>query len=105
MRKHSNRLNNVTEELHIDSIDGGSEAIYRLGHVLGRGRTPTGLRKAAILEPVQRCSAVSLSSQIVKLDAGRSCFYKRIERNLLIGVVSDEGYIIWMITSLPPTGT
>jgi hypothetical protein len=29
------------EELHTDSIDGGSEAIYRPGHVPGRGRTPT----------------------------------------------------------------
>jgi hypothetical protein len=29
------------EELHIDSIDGGHEASYRLGHVSGRGRTPT----------------------------------------------------------------
>jgi hypothetical protein len=29
------------EELHTDSIDGGSETIYRPGHVPGRGRTPT----------------------------------------------------------------
>jgi hypothetical protein len=29
------------EELHTDSIDGGHEAIYRLGHVPGRGCTPT----------------------------------------------------------------
>jgi hypothetical protein len=29
------------EELHTDSIDGGHEASYGLGHVLGRGRTPT----------------------------------------------------------------
>jgi hypothetical protein len=29
------------EELHTDSIDGGHEASYGLGHVPGRGRTPT----------------------------------------------------------------
>jgi hypothetical protein len=29
------------EELHTDSIDKGHEASYRLGHVPGRGRTPT----------------------------------------------------------------
>jgi hypothetical protein len=29
------------EELHTDSIDGGHEANYGLGHVPGRGRTPT----------------------------------------------------------------
>ena len=29
------------EELHIDSIDGGHEASYGLGHVPERGRTPT----------------------------------------------------------------
>jgi hypothetical protein len=29
------------EELHTDSIDGGREANYGLGHVPGRGRTPT----------------------------------------------------------------
>jgi hypothetical protein len=29
------------EELHSDSIDGGHEASYGLGHVPGRGRTPT----------------------------------------------------------------
>jgi hypothetical protein len=29
------------EELHTDSIDGSHEASYRLGHVPGRGRTPT----------------------------------------------------------------
>jgi hypothetical protein len=29
------------EELHTDSIDGGHEANYVLGHVPGRGRTPT----------------------------------------------------------------
>jgi hypothetical protein len=29
------------EELHTDSIDGGLEASYGLGHVPGRGRTPT----------------------------------------------------------------
>jgi hypothetical protein len=28
------------EELHTDSIDGGHEANYGLGHVSGRGRTP-----------------------------------------------------------------
>jgi hypothetical protein len=27
--------------LHTDSIDGGHEASYGLGHVPGRGRTPT----------------------------------------------------------------
>jgi hypothetical protein len=32
------------EELHTDSIDGGHEASYGLGHVPGRGRTPTTLR-------------------------------------------------------------
>jgi hypothetical protein len=31
----------LMEELHTDSIDGGSEAIDRPGHVPGRGRTPT----------------------------------------------------------------
>jgi hypothetical protein len=31
----------LMEELHTDSIDGGSEANYGLGHVPGRGRTPT----------------------------------------------------------------
>ena len=31
----------VMEELHTDSIDGGHEASYGLGHVPGRGRTPT----------------------------------------------------------------
>jgi hypothetical protein len=31
----------MMEELHTDSIDGGHEAIYRLGHVPGRGCTPT----------------------------------------------------------------
>jgi hypothetical protein len=29
------------EELHTDSINGGHEASYGLGHVPGRGRTPT----------------------------------------------------------------
>jgi hypothetical protein len=29
------------EELHTDSINGGHEANYGLGHVPGRGRTPT----------------------------------------------------------------
>jgi hypothetical protein len=29
------------EELHTDSIDGGHEASYGLGHVPGRERTPT----------------------------------------------------------------
>jgi hypothetical protein len=29
------------EELHSDNIDGGHEASYGLGHVPGRGRTPT----------------------------------------------------------------
>jgi hypothetical protein len=29
------------EELYTDSIDGGHEASYGLGHVSGRGRTPT----------------------------------------------------------------
>jgi hypothetical protein len=29
------------EELHIDSINRGHEASYGLGHVPGRGRTPT----------------------------------------------------------------
>jgi hypothetical protein len=29
------------EELHTNSIDGGREASYGLGHVTGRGRTPT----------------------------------------------------------------
>ena len=29
------------EELHTDSIDGDYEASYGLGHVPGRGRTPT----------------------------------------------------------------
>jgi hypothetical protein len=29
------------EELHTESIDGGYEASYGLGHVPGRGRTPT----------------------------------------------------------------
>jgi hypothetical protein len=33
------------EELHTDSIDGANEASYGLGHVPGRGRTPT-LHKA-----------------------------------------------------------
>jgi hypothetical protein len=28
-------LRRLMEELHTDSIDGGSEAIYRLGHVPG----------------------------------------------------------------------
>jgi len=32
------------EELHTDSIDGGSEAIYRPGHVPGWGRTPTDVK-------------------------------------------------------------
>jgi hypothetical protein len=31
----------LMEELHTDSIDGGHEANYGLGHVPGRGRTPT----------------------------------------------------------------
>jgi hypothetical protein len=31
----------MMEELHTDSIDGGHEANYGLGHVPGRGRTPT----------------------------------------------------------------
>jgi hypothetical protein len=31
----------LMEELHTDSIDGGHEASYGLGHVPGRGRTPT----------------------------------------------------------------
>jgi hypothetical protein len=31
----------MMEELHTDSIDGGHEASYGLGHVPGRGRTPT----------------------------------------------------------------
>jgi hypothetical protein len=31
----------VMEELHTDSIDGGHEASYGLGHVPGRGVTPT----------------------------------------------------------------
>jgi hypothetical protein len=31
----------LMEELHADSIDGGHEASYGLGHVPGRGRTPT----------------------------------------------------------------
>jgi hypothetical protein len=35
------RGHNLMEELHTDSIDGGHEAIYRLGHVPGRGCTPT----------------------------------------------------------------
>jgi hypothetical protein len=35
------------EELHIDSIDGGYEANYGLGHVPGRGRTPTNLTATA----------------------------------------------------------
>jgi hypothetical protein len=29
------------KELHTDSIDGSHEASYGLGHVPGRGRTPT----------------------------------------------------------------
>jgi hypothetical protein len=33
------------EELHTDSIDGGHEASYGLGHVPGRGRTPTKLNE------------------------------------------------------------
>jgi hypothetical protein len=33
------------EELHTDSIDGGHEASYGLGHVPGRGRTPTAVRQ------------------------------------------------------------
>ena len=33
------------EELHTDSIDGGSEAIYRPGHMPGWGRTPTILKE------------------------------------------------------------
>ena len=36
------------EELHTDSIDGGSEAIDRPGHVPGRGRTPTTLYEVKI---------------------------------------------------------
>jgi hypothetical protein len=31
----------MMEELHTDSIDGGHEASYGLGHVPRRGRTPT----------------------------------------------------------------
>jgi hypothetical protein len=31
----------MMEELHTDSIDGGHEASYGLGHVPGRWRTPT----------------------------------------------------------------
>jgi hypothetical protein len=31
----------LMEELHTDSNDGGHEASYGLGHVPGRGRTPT----------------------------------------------------------------
>jgi hypothetical protein len=42
------------EELHIDSIDGGHEANYGLGHVPGRGRTPTNLlRDLCILRQIR----------------------------------------------------
>jgi hypothetical protein len=38
------------EELHTDSINGGHEASYGLGHVAGRGRTPTTLNQLIYLE-------------------------------------------------------
>ena len=34
-------VSGISEELHTDSIDGGHEANYGLGHVPGRRRTPT----------------------------------------------------------------
>jgi hypothetical protein len=37
------------EELHTDSIDGGHEASYGLGHVPGRGRTPTEMLRKEVL--------------------------------------------------------
>jgi hypothetical protein len=35
------------KELHTDNINGGHEASYRLGHVPGRGRTPTNVNVGA----------------------------------------------------------
>ena len=34
--KEGLKAHNLMEELHTDSIDGGSEALNRLGHVMGQ---------------------------------------------------------------------
>jgi hypothetical protein len=48
------------EELRTDSIDGGHEANYGLGHVPGRGRTPTELLISNLLAVITRLDGLRI---------------------------------------------
>jgi hypothetical protein len=62
----------LMEELHTDSIDGAHEANYGLGHVPGRGRTPTYVFLFTAFYSKQRLPYTSTDSQQASFNTAAS---------------------------------